>query len=182
MKLFPLFIIVLIICCNHPESTEYSRDRNVNYQDNQKISVEQGILNSDASSKYKVIGIKDGDTYDLLNENTVITIRSAHIDCPEKGQPYGQKAKQFVSDICFGKFVTLIHNAKYDRNKRLLAEVILEDGRNLNKLLVEYGLAWHYKKYSKDKEYATIEDMARANKLGLWADSNSMNPEIWRKK
>ncbi len=98
-----------------------------------------------------------------------------------KKQPYGQKAKQFVSDLCFGKFVTIIHKNKFDRNKRLIAEVIIEDGINLNKELVKKGLAWHYKKYSKDNSYADLETKANELKVGLWAESNPIAPWLWRK-
>ena len=67
-----------------------------------------------------------------------------------------KKTKQFVSDMCFGSYITLIVNEKnkLDRNKRLIAEIILDDGRNLNKELVKNGLAWHFKKYSDNYEYA----------------------------
>jgi endonuclease YncB( thermonuclease family) len=83
--------------------------------------------------------------------------------------------------MCFGKYVTLIHNNKFDRNKRLIAEVILQDGTNLNKELVKNGLAWHFKKYSKDNSYADLENEARASKVGLWADNNPIAPWTWRK-
>lgn len=36
----------------------------------------------------KVVGIKDGDTFKVVYNNTEITIRLNHIDCPEKSQPY----------------------------------------------------------------------------------------------
>lgn len=48
----------------------------------------------------KVTGIKDGDTYTVFYNGSEQTIRLAHIDCPEKKQPFGSKAKQFASDIC----------------------------------------------------------------------------------
>ena len=51
----------------------------------------------------KVVGVKDGDTYVTLIDKTQITIRLEHVDCPEKKQAYGQVAKQFGSNFCFGK-------------------------------------------------------------------------------
>jgi micrococcal nuclease len=170
--LFALFVL----SCNHPESEKYNREHNSSSFKSEKAFT--AITNNDNS--YKVVGVKDGDTFELLKDEATIVVRFAHIDCPEKKQPFGQKAKQFVSDNCFGENVTLIHNNKYDRYHRLIAEVILEDGRNLNKLLVENGLAWHYKKYSKDKSYAELETIARQNKIGLWTDTNALNPDIWR--
>jgi len=132
---------------------------------------------------YKVIGVKDGDTISLLMDGKEQAVRFAHIDCPEKKQPFGTKAKQFVSDACFGKYVTLVINEKnkYDRNKRLIAEVILENGRNLNKELVKNGLAWHFKKYSDSKEYDQLEKAARKKKIGLWNEPDPIAPWDWRK-
>lgn len=52
---------------------------------------------------YKVIGIKDGDTFVLLMGGKEQVVRLAHIDCPEKKQPFGNNAKQFASGVCFGK-------------------------------------------------------------------------------
>jgi endonuclease YncB( thermonuclease family) len=174
LYIIPLFIILL--GCEHPESKEYdsaSKRLNNNLLDG-KI---EGTGN-----RYKVIGVKDGDTFVLLINGREQVIRFAHIDCPEKNQPFGHKAKQFVSEMCFGKYVTLIQFNKFDRYKRLIAEVILEDGTNLNKELIKNGLAWHFKKYSKDTNYEELELQARLNKIGLWRDSNPIAPWDWRKQ
>lgn len=161
MKLYFLFLTLFFCNCNHPESDEYK--------------------NTDINNSFKVIGVKDGDTVDLLMDGAKQTIRLAHIDAPEKKQPFGKKAKQLLSDLCFGKNVTLIHNNKYDRNKRLIAELISESGININKEIVSNGLAWHYKKYSSDTSYSRLETIARENKLGLWSDENPVAPWEWRK-
>lgn len=128
----------------------------------------------------KVISVKDGDTIDIFYNNKKLTIRLAHIDCPEKKQPYGQAAKQFVSDKCFGQIVTIRHNNEYDRRKRLIGEVILSDNENLNKLLVKAGLAWHFKKYSTDNSYAVLEQEARKHRIGIWSEPNPVAPWEWR--
>lgn len=47
--------------------------------------------------KAKVVGVKDGDTLSVLCDGSAKTVRLAGIDCPEKGQPYCTKAKQFTS-------------------------------------------------------------------------------------
>lgn len=130
---------------------------------------------------YKVIGIKDGDTVSILAEGTERTVRLAHIDCPEKKQPFGNNAKEATSKLCFGKMVTLIGDGKTDRNGRLIAELILLNGVNVNKTLVKMGLAWHFKKYSKDVSYAKLEIAARNKKVGLWKEKNPVSPWDWRK-
>ena len=129
----------------------------------------------------KVVGIKDGDTFKVLYNNSEITIRLNHIDCPEKNQPYGKNAKWKASDLCFGKMVKIVSNGKKDRYKRLIAEVYFNN-ININKELVKNGLAWHFKKYSSDVEYAKLERQARKSKVGLWQEKNPIAPWDWRKK
>lgn len=130
---------------------------------------------------YKIIKVKDGDTFVVLMDGKEQVVRLSHIDCPEKKQAFGSKAKPFASSLCFGKYITLIHENKFDRNKRLIAEIIIEDGRNINKEMVKQGLAWHYKKCSDNDEYAQLEITARTNSTGLWSEPEPVAPWNWRK-
>jgi micrococcal nuclease len=131
----------------------------------------------------KVIAIKDGDSIDVFYNNIVISIRLADVDCPEirKGQPYGRHAKQFTAALCFKQNVKVIHNNKFDRYKRLIATIINEENKNVNKTLVKAGLAWHFKKYSTNNDFIVLENEARANKMGLWKETNPIAPWEWRK-
>ncbi len=170
------YLTVCVLCllsCNGPKTSGHNADPGFDLS-----FVEKEAL---AENGYKVVGIKDGDTFVLLMDGKEQVVRFAHIDCPEKKQPFGTKAKQFVSDLCFGEYVTLIHNKKFDRNKRLIAEVLRKDGTNLNKMLVLNGLAWHYKEYSKSTEYQELELVAKQNKVGLWIDNEPVAPWQWRK-
>lgn len=130
----------------------------------------------------KVIAVKDGDTIEILHEGKAKTIRMAHIDCPEKGQPFGNAAKKMTSQKCFGQVVNVQHSNQYDRNKRVIGVVINAAGENINKELVKEGLAWHYKKYSSDEEYSRLEQLARASKKGVWSQPNPVPPWKWRNK
>jgi len=130
--------------------------------------------------KGKVVAITDGDTFKLLiKDSTLVRVRLANIDCPEKKQPFSTKAKQFVSNAIFNKNVT-VQVLKKDRYRRLIANVFYGDSINLNHQLVENGLAWHYVKYSKDTILQSLEDKAKKDKLGLWQDPNSISPWQWR--
>ena len=128
----------------------------------------------------KVVGVKDGDTFVVLHEKKEIVVRLEHIDAPEKNQPFGYKAKKFVSDFCCGKTVVVIGNGKKDRNGRWIGEIFYNN-QNLNKELVRNGLAWHYKRYSKSANYADLEIAARKKKVGLWRDKDPFAPWNWRK-
>ena len=66
----------------------------------------------------KVVAITDGDTFKLLTkESTIVKVRLANIDCPERKQPFSAKAKQFVSDAIFNKTVT-VNVLKKERYRR----------------------------------------------------------------
>lgn len=168
-------LIVLLLGCN-----QQNDKKRVRHKERKTIKRRVGV-NDKTQEAYKIIGIKDGDTFTLLIDGKGQVVRLAHIDCPEKKQPFGSKAKQFASSLCFGKYVTLIHDNKYDRYKRLIAEIILPNGGNLNKEMVKHGLAWHYTKYSNDDEYAQLEIEARTLKTGLWSEPNPVSPWNWRK-
>ena len=128
----------------------------------------------------KVVAITDGDTFKLLTkDSTLIKVRLANIDCPERKQSFSKKAKQFVSDAIFSDTVTL-EVLKKDRYRRYISNVIYDDSLSLCHELVRHGLAWHYRKYSKDSVLQALEDEARKNKIGLWQDKNAVAPWEWR--
>ena len=52
----------------------------------------------------KVVSVADGDTITVLDaDKTQHKIRLNGIDAPEKAQPFGQRSKQSLSDLVFGK-------------------------------------------------------------------------------
>ena len=130
----------------------------------------------------KVVGITDGDTLTVLTtKKTQVKIRLAGIDAPESGQDFGTRAKQAASSLAFGKAVTIIER-DVDRYGRIVAEVILPDGRSLNRELVGEGAAWWYRKYATaDKVLAQLEAAARQDRRGLWSQSAPVPPWEWRK-
>lgn len=129
----------------------------------------------------KVVSVKDGDTIVVLDSlNVQTTLRLAEVDCPEKGQAFGQKSKQFTSDQVYLKTVTYIVTDT-DRYGRLIAKVFYDDNKYLSAEIIKAGMGWHYKRYSTSQELARLEDMARKNKVGLWIDDNAIAPWEWRK-
>ncbi len=128
----------------------------------------------------KVVAIKDGDTIELLRNGETIKVRLYGVDAPEKNQAFGQRSKQFTSDLAFGKFVRLIEHNK-DRYGRTVGTIILPDGRSLNEEIIKEGFAWHYKDYSKDVKLANLETDARRFKRGLWSDPKAVAPWDFRK-
>ena len=143
-------------------------------------AAEENLSKPTTTSGDKVVGIKDGDTVELLRNGETVTVRLFGVDTPEKTQAYGQRARQFTSDLAFGKNVRLIVN-NTDRYGRTVGTVILPDGRSLNEELVRNGYAWHYKAYSNDLKLANLETDARRYKRGLWQDANPVAPWDYRK-
>jgi micrococcal nuclease len=128
----------------------------------------------------KVVGVADGDTLTVLRDKTPVKIRLQAVDCPEKAQPFGTKAKQFTSEMVFGKIVT-VKVASKDRYGRTVAWVAV-DGKSLNEELLRAGMAWHYRQYDKSEKLTQLEQEARAAKRGLWADSTPTPPWEWRRE
>ena len=129
----------------------------------------------------KVVGVHDGDSFTLLDDNNVqYKIRLNGIDCPELKQAFGKTAKQFVSALIFDKYVT-VETTKNDRYGRCIGIVKLANGKILNEELLKSGYAWHFLKYDKNPVWSYYEDMARKHKLGLWSEPNPIAPWDWRK-
>ena len=129
----------------------------------------------------KVVGVSDGDTISVMREGRAVKVRLHGIDCPEKKQPYGTRAKRYTSEMAFGNEVE-IRIKTTDRYGRIVGEVILPDGNSLNKELVYVGLAWWYRRYApNDRTLKALEAGARAAKRGLWADKNPIPPWEWRR-
>ena len=106
-------------------------------------------------------------------------VRLNGIDCPEKRQAFGARAKQLTSELAFGKTVTVRPFGK-DRYGRMLGDVVLPDGRVLNQELVAAGMAWHYTRYSKDETLARLERRAREARVGLWSEARPVAPWEFR--
>lgn len=133
----------------------------------------------------RIVGVVDGDTVDILTaDREQVRIRLAGIDAPEKAQPYGQRAKQKMSDLVFDKNAE-VYFTKRDRYGRIIGKVTV-NGRDASLGLLDAGLAWHYKKYSGEQSasdratYANAEDTARASRVGLWLDEMPTTPWDWR--
>ncbi len=127
----------------------------------------------------RVVGVSDGDTITVLHNGKGERIRLHGIDCPEKRQAFGKRAKQFTSTLVFGKTVT-VQVVDRDRYGRTVGEVLLPDGRSLNHELVRAGLAWMYRRYTNDQSLSDLEEEARVARRGLWADPHAVPPWEWR--
>jgi micrococcal nuclease len=129
--------------------------------------------------------VVDGDTVVVLDTDKVQhKIRMAGIDAAESGQDWGTRAKQHLSSLIGGKDV-LVETQKQDKYGRTVGKIIADD-QDVNLAMVRAGLAWWYKKYSREQSapdrllYEAAETAAREARVGLWADPNPIPPWDWR--
>lgn len=94
----------------------------------------------------RIVGVTDGDTITARTTTDTIKVRLSSIDTPERGKPFGTKAKQSLSRQVFGKTVT-VNRIGEDRYGRTLGEIIIV-GESFNVWLVRGGWAWWYPRYA----------------------------------
>lgn len=140
-----------------------------------------------ASLQGKVVGVADGDTVTVLDEqNTQHKIRLQGIDAPEKAQAFGQKSKQSLNQLVHSKQVVVEFDKK-DKYGRIVGKVLL-NGTDVCLEQIKLGMAWHYKQYASeqpkdDREiYAQAELLARAKSVGLWKDKQPTPPWEFRRQ
>lgn len=135
----------------------------------------------------RVVGVSDGDTVTVIDANkTQYKIRLAGIDAPEKAQAYGQKSKESLSDLVFGKQVD-VEWSKQDRYGRTVGKIVL-GGVDINLEQIKRGMAWHYKQYQNEQSqedrdaYAQYQSQAQERRVGLWRDPAPIEPAVFRQK
>ena len=127
-----------------------------------------------------VVGVADGDTLTVQCDGSKqVKIRLSEIDAPEKMQPFGDHSKQSLSGMCLQKKAKIKPQTK-DRYGRTVARVIC-DGIDANEEQIKRGMAWVYDKYVRDHNLYSIQDKARASKIGLWADNKPIKPWKYRR-
>jgi micrococcal nuclease len=127
----------------------------------------------------RTVAVHDGDTITVLrNGHEQVRIRLEGIDCPELHQDFGQRAKQFTSNLVFGRVVRVIPK-DVDRYGRVVARVTVA-ARDVSLELLRGGMAWHFKRYNNEPALARLEEEARKARVGLWIQPNPLPPWEYR--
>lgn len=133
-----------------------------------------------------VVAVVDGDTIKVLGPSkTLFKIRLSGIDAPESKQAWGQRSKQHLSDLVYGREVTVLVSGE-DRYGREIGKVVV-NGLDANLEQVKSGMAWWYAHFAKEQlpgdaqVYSEAESQARAARRGLWGDPNPVAPWDWRR-
>lgn len=134
----------------------------------------------------RVVRVIDGDTLVLLVAGRrEERVRLAGIDCPERRQAFGTRAKEALLARVGGEEVA-VEWGKRDRYGRVVGKVVDGTG-DVNLSLVRAGMCWWYRKYADEQSavdqalYEAAETAARAGSVGLWSDPDPVPPWEWRR-
>ncbi len=126
--------------------------------------------------------VSEGDTLSAAINGIPETIRLTGIDCPEHDQPFAKEATQLAKKLALEKAVRVTELGR-DKYHRLLGEVVLPNGRMLNRELVREGVCWWYQKFApRDTVLEGLEKYAREERKGLWINPQPVPPWEWRKR
>jgi len=130
-----------------------------------------------------VVRVVDGDTLvaKLDAEPGEWTIRFLGIDTPETVDPrkpvqcMGKQASDFSKALLTGKRVRLVADLQADERDmygRLLRNILLEDGTDVNARLVREGYAHAYLSFpltpARKVELKGLQEQAKTDRVGLW--------------
>ena len=127
----------------------------------------------------RVVSIHDGDTITVLAESRPLKVRLAEIDAPELRQPYGDRARESLADLCLDK-PALVKVIDRNRQGGINGRVHC-DGIDANAEQVHRGMAWVYKRHAESTSpLYYLEDRAQRSREGLWAEPSPAPPWRWR--
>ena len=127
------------------------------------------------------VQVTDGDTIKVNTRQGKLKIRLARIDAPETKQPYGQQSKQALANYLMEASEISIVVQTRDRYGRVVADVYADD-ISIAVLMIRDGHAWHYTQYDDTECLTKLQEQAKQEKRGLWANANPTPPWNWRKE
>jgi len=144
------------------------------------------------ASQYQVTRVPDGDMIKVDDGTKKITVRLVGIEAPETpkrknetGQPFNQQSRKHLSSLVLNQVVD-IKSYGFDGDGRMLGEVFLRDGMNVNIEMVKAGLAEVYRgKPASGLDmgaYWKAEEEAKAAQRGMWVLGDAyVSPRDWRR-
>lgn len=185
-----LLIAVLLGCLDHYVSRHYL---STGFQ-SKKTAVPYDFKKYNGKS-FTVSRVVDGDTIDINIPDGKFSrtrIRLWGVDTPEtksnqsSAMYFGHEASEFTAKLTLEKTVRLYLDKTKTRGKygRLLAYVLLPDGRFLNEALVTEGFAYADLRFSHKfyHKYKRLEQATRKSKKGLWEKVTRAQLPEWLKR
>lgn len=130
-----------------------------------------------------VVTVSDGDTLTVrcgpTGANPPVKVRIAAIDAPERRQAYGYNARQQLVQLCLQQRAR-IDPLGTDTYGRTVANVRCGQ-TDVASAQVRSGLAWVAPSYaSAHPHLPALQQQARAQKRGLWAQRRPVAPWTYR--
>src|SRR5882724_803447 len=128
----------------------------------------------------KVIEVNDGDVITVFNLNRSVRVQLIGVDAPEKDQPFGDVAKQHLSDLVYGKLVSVEYSG-LGQNSSLIGQVLLND-LDVGAQMIRDGVAWYDPNFQSRLSpamlavYVQSEQAARSERRGLWQVDHPIAP------
>ena len=190
------FKIITLICLTALTISgfEYYQSGQVNwYQDplnsarnlmaglNESVPDTAQTSTTDIEIQGRVTSITDGDTLRIDNKRGGSDIiRLYGIDAPERDQPYGSVATNALTTKVSDARIRVVVQDTDDYGRKV-GTVYLQN-RNINLELVTEGHAWWYEFFApNNRELRQAHIYARERQLGLWRDTNPVEPYDWRR-
>ena len=130
-----------------------------------------------------VVHVADGDTLSVrcgdASGNRHVVVRLAEVDAPEDGQAFGAVSRRSLAARCLRQPATLVVRNN-DAFGRTVAKVSC-NGADAGAAQVADGLAWVSVRYARDRELYRLQEVARNDRRGLWADPLPIAPWEWRR-
>jgi len=131
-----------------------------------------------------VVRVADGDTLTVKTDDGVThRLRLYGVDSPEISQDWGREAQRLAFKQAINRLVE-VQTMYRDRYKRIVAVVRLPDGRVLQDVMLDAGMAWVYEQHCKEAfcdGWRIKMRNARASRRGLWQEIYPYPPWEWRK-
>ena len=153
----------------------------------QPVAIQTPAPIATSSTNATIIRVVDGDTFvaALDSEPGEWTVRMLGIDTPETKDPrkpvgcFGPEASQKLSDLLSNQRVNLqadLEADEIDKYSRLLRNVFLADGTDVNALMVREGYAYAYLSFplnvQRKTELRNLQKQAQESLRGLWGSCN----------
>jgi|YNPNPStandDraft_1061719.scaffolds.fasta_scaffold00790_5 micrococcal nuclease len=127
----------------------------------------------------KVSGVAGGDTITVSEEKKAYTLRLYGVRCPPRDRPWGKEAREFVTDLVFGKEVEvkLVSDFPGERPSAIVAL----GAQIINEELVKRGLAWVNTPVCRQpvcSKWKDLESEAKSERRGLWGGPG--DPQSWQ--
>jgi len=133
----------------------------------------------------QVVGVISGDLFTVSHEGQIDKIKLYGIESPKRGQPFGEHSGALASHLAMQRMVEVTPLFKgYDGVENALVRI--EGSKDyLNVQLITHGLAWVKPNECSAHicaEWRGLENLARSNAVGLWADPVPVPPWEWQKE